>query len=233
MNTKLFVRNLSWSVTEADLSTLFGNVAEVVSVKIPTRREDGKPRGFAFVEMATPEGAQSAIDQCHGFMLHNREINVDFQDESKARPTGGSTGAKPHVGGGEKNPKLFVRNIAHSVTEADLQVLFEQAGTVVSIKIPQDRMTGQSKGFGFIEMFSADEAEDALNRFNNLELQGRALIVAYQDPNREQQRSNTSRRSFSGGSSGGNYGGGGYDDYGVYPQEEVHYRKQRYQHQGW
>ncbi|MFM7469807.1 MAG: RNA recognition motif domain-containing protein [Vampirovibrionales bacterium] len=230
MNTKLFVRNLSWSVTEADLTTLFGNVAEVVSVKIPTRREDGKPRGFAFVEMASSEGAQSAIDQCHGFMLHNREISVDFQDETKTR-AGGSMGgqSKPHVGGGEKNPKLFVRNISHSVTEQDLQVLFEQAGTVVSIKIPQDRMTGQSKGFGFIEMFSADEAEEALNRLNNYELQGRALIVAYQDPNREQQRGNTSRRSFS----GGGQGGGGYDEYAMFPQEDVHYRKQRYQHQGW
>lgn len=178
MNTKLFIRNLSWSVAENDLYDLFEQVGEVVSVKIPTRREDGKPRGFAFAEMGSPELAKAVIDKFNGHMLDNRDIVIDYQDENR-----GGGNKKP-----VKNSKLFVRNIDASVGEDALQSFFEKAGTVYSVKIITDRDTGESRGFGFVEMASADEAEEAINTLNNSNLGGGDLIIDFQDPNRSGNR---------------------------------------------
>jgi nucleolin len=202
MNAKLFVRNLSWSVTENDLYDLFGEVGEVLSVKIPTRREDGKPRGFAFVEMASQEIGQKAIQRFNGAMLHNRDLVVDFQDESRGSGGGSSSGPV-------KNAKLFVRNINYSVSEQTLQDLFQQAGTVYSVKIATDRDTGESKGFGFIEMGSAEEAQNAINTLNNTFLEGKEIIIDFQDPNRAKSKPR----------SGGGYGGGEYNRSGGYGRE--------------
>lgn len=179
-NTKLFVRNLSWSVTEDELYDLFGAVGPVVSAKIPTRREDGKPRGFAFVEMASPEAAQAAIRQLHSTILHNRDMVVDFQDENKG---GGSASGAP-----AKNSKLFIRNISYDAREADLQALFEQVGSVISIRIPADRETGEQKPFGFVEMTSVEEAQQAIDTLNGTHFHGKTLAIDFQDPDRSKNR---------------------------------------------
>lgn len=73
--------------------------------------------------------------------------------------------------------KLFVGNLTYETTENDLQDLFSQAGTVVSVNIIQDRMSGRSRGFGFVVMGSDEEANQAVSMFNQKEFQGRALTV--------------------------------------------------------
>src|SRR5688572_26522250 len=73
--------------------------------------------------------------------------------------------------------KLFVGNIDYSVSENDLQDLFGQAGVVVSVNIIQDRMTGKSRGFGFVEMSSPDEAKKAIELVHQKEFHGRQLSV--------------------------------------------------------
>lgn len=75
------------------------------------------------------------------------------------------------------NPKLFVGGISFSTTEEALQQAFEQAGTVVSAKIISDKMTGRSRGFGFVEMSSADEAKAAMEMWDGQELDGRRISV--------------------------------------------------------
>jgi RNA recognition motif-containing protein len=106
MNKKLFIASLSWSVTEDQLVDLFTSVGEVVDVRIPRRREDGKPRGFAFVEMGTPEQAQAAIDQFNGVAVAGREVVVMFQDPNREQgrapggPGGGGAGRPPRRDGG-------------------------------------------------------------------------------------------------------------------------------------
>jgi nucleolin len=193
MSQKLFVRNLSWAVTENELYDLFGQVGSVVSVKIPTRREDGKPRGFAFVEMASDDEAQQVIRKFNGTYLHDRDLVVGFQDDD-------NRGRDSYQGSpSAKNAKLFVRNIGYSTTEPELQKLFQQVGTVLSVKIPIDRETGTQKGFGFIEMASAEEAEQAIKQLNNSYIGGKEISIDYQDPNRSNSRPRT----------GGGYGGGG------------------------
>lgn len=211
MKSKLFVRNLSWSVTEDDLYDLFSEVGEITALKIPVRREDGKSRGIAFIEMATPEQGQAAVDQLNGTLLYDREIAVTYQDENRARPGGGGgAGASSGGGGGmpPKNSKLFIRNISFEATEQDLQNLFEEVGNVVSVKIPVDRDTGAHRGFAFVEMGSQDEAEQVIHQFNNSELMGKALAIAYQDPSRA--RPPRPRMGAGAGGYGGGGGGGGY-----------------------
>lgn len=79
MHAKLFIANLPWSVTEAELRNLFVEAGEVLSVRIPTRREDGKSRGFAFVEMGSVEQAQQAIQAFNGRELNGRALVVTPQ----------------------------------------------------------------------------------------------------------------------------------------------------------
>ena len=73
--------------------------------------------------------------------------------------------------------KLYVGNLSFDVTDKDLEELFAQAGEIQSTAVITDRGTGQSRGFGFVEMGSNNEAQNAIEQFNGQELKGRALKV--------------------------------------------------------
>jgi RNA recognition motif-containing protein len=73
--------------------------------------------------------------------------------------------------------KLYVGNLAYSVSNHDLEELFSQAGQVLSAALIVDKLSGQSKGFGFVEMSNADEASKAIGQFNDSELKGRNIKV--------------------------------------------------------
>ena len=104
--------------------------------------------------------------------------------------------------------KLYVGNLSFGVTSDDLQEHFAQAGTVESAKVVEDRDTGRSRGFGFVEMSSADEATAAIEQFNGQDLDGRNLVVNEARPREEGGGGNRGGR---GGGRGGNRGGsGGY-----------------------
>src|SRR5437773_10941171 len=109
--------------------------------------------------------------------------------------------------------KLYVGNLAYSVRDDDLQQAFAQFGTVSSAKVMMDRDTGRSKGFGFVEMGSDDEAQSAINGMNGQALDGRALVVNEARPREERPggfgRGGGGRSGGVGGSGGGRCGGGG------------------------
>src|SRR5918911_1606111 len=104
--------------------------------------------------------------------------------------------------------KLYVGNLAFQTTSQDLQQLFGQAGTVESAQIIEDRDTGQSKGFAFVEMSTEDEAASAIDQFNGKEVAGRMLKVNEARP--RENRGGGSGRGFGGnrGGHGGNRWGG-------------------------
>jgi len=81
--------------------------------------------------------------------------------------------------------KLFVGSISWGINEEALREAFEQAGTVVSAIIINDRMSGRSKGFGFVEMASQEEAQAAIDMWNEKELDGRKIIVNEARPREE------------------------------------------------
>jgi RNA recognition motif-containing protein len=96
--------------------------------------------------------------------------------------------------------KLFVGSLSYNTTDAGLEEFFAQAGTVVSAKVIFDRDTNRSKGFGFVEMSSDDEAKAAVEKLNGQDLDGRRLIV-----NEARPQENRERRSFGGGNGGGDW----------------------------
>ena len=98
--------------------------------------------------------------------------------------------------------KLYVGNLSYDVSSSDLEQLFSQHGTVQSAEVINDRMTGRSKGFGFVEMGSDDEAQAAIGALNGQTHGGRALTV-----NEAKPREN--RGGGGGGGRGGYRGGGG------------------------
>lgn len=81
-----------------------------------------------------------------------------------------------------QNQKLYVGSLPYKTTEDDLHQLFSQFGSVTSVKIVTDRVTGQSKGFGFVEMANADDAQKAIEGVNGSQYGGRSLIVSVARP---------------------------------------------------
>ncbi len=94
--------------------------------------------------------------------------------------------------------KLYVGNLAYSVTNDDLEALFSQAGKVDSATVVVDKFSGQSRGFGFVEMADSNEAAKAIEEFNDAELKGRNIRVNEARP-----------REAGSGPRGGGFGGGG------------------------
>jgi RNA recognition motif-containing protein len=102
--------------------------------------------------------------------------------------------------------KLYVGNLSYETSSSDLEKLLSEHGTVESAEVISDRATGRSKGFGFVEMGSDDEAQAAISALDGQDYQGRALKVNVAKP-REPRRSG-------GGGYGGGGGGGGRGGYG-------------------
>jgi RNA recognition motif-containing protein len=108
--------------------------------------------------------------------------------------------------------KLYVGNLGYGITDSDLSKMFEAHGTVESAQIIMDRDTGRSKGFGFVEMKTDQEAQAAIAALNGQDSGGRALTVNEARPKTEgggRGGSGGGRGGYGGGGGGGGYGGGG------------------------
>lgn len=112
--------------------------------------------------------------------------------------------------------KLYVGNLSYSVTDQELQEMFSAHGTVESAQVITDRETGRSKGFGFVEMSTDEEAQTAIAALNGQENGGRALTVNEARPKEDRGGrpgggggSRGGRGGFGGGGGGRQYGGGG------------------------
>jgi RNA recognition motif-containing protein len=102
MGTKLFVGNLSYGTTSADLEAHFRQIGETTSAQVITDRESGRSRGFGFVEMASGEDAQRAIRELDGKELQGRTINVSEARERAPRDGGGGGGGRGRGGFGDR-----------------------------------------------------------------------------------------------------------------------------------
>jgi len=107
--------------------------------------------------------------------------------------------------------KLYVGNLSFQTSSDDLQKLFAQVGTVESATVVEDRETGRSRGFGFVEMASKEEGQKAIEEFNGKDLNGRNLTVNEARPREDRgNRGGGGRGGFGGNRGGGrNFGGGG------------------------
>jgi RNA recognition motif-containing protein len=108
------------------------------------------------------------------------------------------------------NKNLYVGNVSFKVTDDDLKTNFTEAGEVVSASIIKDKFTGQSKGFGFVEMKTEEGATEAIKKFNGGMLDGKAITVNEARPKKEFSGGGGNRGGGNrGGGGGGNRGGGG------------------------
>jgi RNA recognition motif-containing protein len=108
---------------------------------------------------------------------------------------------------------IYVGNLSWSMTDEDLNSLFTEYGTVSSAKILKDKMSGRSKGFGFVEMEDDEAAKTAIANLNETEIQGRKLIVNESQP-RPEGEGGYKKRPGGGFGGGGNRGGGSRGGYG-------------------
>ena len=101
MNTRIYVGNLSYGTTEERLKEVFSAYGEIASTKLITDRETGKFRGFAFVEMTTPEGTEAAIKALDGQEVDGRQLRVNEAQERRPAPganRGGFRSPRPRFG---------------------------------------------------------------------------------------------------------------------------------------
>ena len=108
--------------------------------------------------------------------------------------------------------KLYVGNLPWSISDDQLQRMFAQAGQVLSAQVIIDRFSGRSKGFGFVEMATAEEAQAAIAQFNDTEMEGRKLVVNEARPKAPRSDFGGDRGGF--GASRGGFGGGRSNDRG-------------------
>lgn len=105
MSNRIYVGNLSYNVAKAELEAAFAAIGEVREVAIPTDRETGQPRGFAFVTMGSASAAQAAVAQLNGAMLDGRPLKVNEAQERQPRGNfgGGGGGGGGRSGGGNRS----------------------------------------------------------------------------------------------------------------------------------
>lgn len=192
---KLFVAGLPDSISEDVLKQLFeATGGKVVSVSLPKDRATGRPRGFGFVTLATPQEAQSARDALDGSIHAGKSISVrPFQAEPPKRgdQTGPRTGgpAGPRAPGGPPqgpDRTLYVGNLPYDATQEEVQALVNGAvaDSVVRVHLPMDA-DGRKRGFGFVTMASAEAAKSAADALRTAELRNRRLVVNLAHPKGE------------------------------------------------
>jgi nucleolin len=220
---KLFVAGLPDSISEDVLKQLFeATGGKVVGVSLPKDRLTGRPRGFGFVTLATPQEAQAARDALDGSIQGGKSISVrPFQAEPPKRDALG--GPRP-MGGGPPGPRgpagapqapdrtLYVGNLPYDTTQEEVQLLVNTAVAdgVVRVHLPMDP-DGRKRGFGFVTMASAEAAKTAADALRSADIRGRRLIVNLAHPKGERPA-----RPDGGGGGGGfaapfppAFGGGG------------------------
>src|SRR5712691_2728413 len=115
--------------------------------------------------------------------------------------------------------KLYIGGLAYSTTSEGLREFFAQSGNVLSATVITDRFSGQSRGFGFVEMGSAEEAQNAISQLNGRELDGRRIVVEISNP--QAPRSGGGGRPGGGGRRPGGGGGGRDSGYAHRPSKPV------------
>lgn len=181
---KLFIGNLSWSVTSEELSEYLSQAGMVTSCEVK-RNHNGQSKGFALATFADVESAKEAIVQFNDVEMQGRRliVRVDSRPEDRpARPMrdssfqgrgrGGRSGEeRPRRAEGAPCERVFCGNLPFATTQQEFESLF--VGCSYAKIITDD--DGHSKGYGIVTFNSVDEAQDAINRYNGFSVDGRPI----------------------------------------------------------
>lgn len=173
----IFIKNLDKSIDNKALFDTFATFGNILSCKVALD-EHGNSRGFGFVHYDSPEAAEEAIAKVNGMILNGKKCFVGYFVPKKER---------------EKNnqqPKwtnIFIKNLPKSITEDKFKEMFSQFGQITSALLKKDE-EGNSKGFGFINFASHEEARAAVDEMNGKELDGQEVYVARAQKKAERER---------------------------------------------
>ncbi|KAM6198935.1 nucleolin [Sarcoramphus papa] len=194
----LIVNNLSYAASEETLQELFKKAS---SIKMPQTNQ-GRPKGYAFVEFPTTEDAKEALNSCNNTEIEGRAIRLEFSSPAWQKGNMNARG-----GFNQQSKTLFVRGLSEDTTEETLRESFEGS---VSARIVTDRDTGSSKGFGFVDFSSPEDAKAAKEAMEDGEIDGNKVILDFAKPKGEFQRGGGfGGRGGRGGGRGGRGGFGG------------------------
>lgn len=201
----LFVGQLSWSVDEEWLTREFEEFGELKGVRVITDRDSGRSKGFGYVEFNEVSDAVTALEAKQGAILDGRGLRIDFSQGRQQRADGqtpqqrsADRSSKYGDTPSEPSTTLFVGNVSFDADESMLSDVFQEYGTIMSVRLPTDAESGSLKGFGYVEMSSLDEAKAAHSACNGTDIAGRSIRLDFAQP-----------RSNSGGSPRGGFGGRG------------------------
>ncbi|XVF26874.1 hypothetical protein REPUB_Repub14bG0057400 [Reevesia pubescens] len=161
----LFVKNLDPSISSADLEGIFCRFGTILSCKIA--EENGKSKGFGFVQFDSEESAMAALTALHDTMLEGRKLYVSKFVKKSERTAAAEE---------EKFTNLYVKNLVDIMTKDLLEEMFSRYGKVCSVVIMKDDK-GSSRGFGFVNFESPDDAKKALEAMNGVQLGSKNLFV--------------------------------------------------------
>ncbi|KAL1661495.1 hypothetical protein EV122DRAFT_266449 [Schizophyllum commune] len=165
----IFIKNLDEQIDNKALHDTFAAFGNVLSCKVATD-EHGNSKGYGFVHYETAEAAENAIKNVNGMLLNDKKVYVGHHisrkerqskiDEMKAQFT-----------------NLYIKNIDPEVTDEEFEALFKEQGNVTSSVIQRDE-EGRSRGFGFVNYETHEEAQKAVDNLNDKEFHGRKLFVS-------------------------------------------------------
>ncbi|XP_052445492.1 nucleolin isoform X2 [Carassius gibelio] len=192
-NKVLVVNNLAFTANEDSLQSVF---EKAVSIRIP--QNNGRPKGFAFLEFENVEDAKEALENCNNTEIEGRNIRLEFSQNERERGSGGGRG------GSGPTKTLFVKGLSEDTTDQSLKESFDGA---VNARIVMDRDTGSSKGFGFVDFDSEEDCKAAKEAMDDGEIDGNKVTLDFAKPKGEGGRGG-GRGGF-GGRGGGRGGFGG------------------------
>lgn len=197
----IFVGGLAWAVDDDRLRSEFEHIGQVISARVITDRDSGRSKGYGYVDFETKQAAEDAVEKMRGAEIEGRSVNVDMS-QGKKKPADRAA----RFGDVPSNPSdtLFVGNLPFDVDQNEVQDLFSQYGTVLSVRLPTHPDTQQPKGFGYVQMGSVDDAKAAFEKLASHPINGRPIRLDYSTP---RDPSSGGRGGF-----GGRGGRGGFND---------------------
>ncbi|KAI8047188.1 uncharacterized protein B0P05DRAFT_481898 [Gilbertella persicaria] len=197
----VWVGQISFDATSAQISEHFSQCGEIKSVRLRTDPSTGRSRGFAHIDFADASGKAEAM-KMDGSEFMGRTIKVDNASAAAPRAKDNNFGPKTNT--------VFVANLAHSLDEDGVRQAFEKFGTIVGdVRLPYNRETGKIRGIGYIEFETEDQAEAAVKGMNGISIEGRPVRTDFSGSNDAERISNRPARGGFGGRGGRGNGRGG------------------------
>jgi polyadenylate-binding protein len=177
--TNIYVKNLPEDATEEAMKELFTKHGEITSSKLAVD-DEGKPKGFGFINFETPEQATAAVEALNGHEWSEKKLFVaraQKRDEREKELRDRFEQLKAERQKKYEGVNLYVKNLSDDITDDRLREEFKQFGNVTSCKIMIDA-AGKSRGFGFVCFASPEEATKAVTEMSNRMLEGKPLYVS-------------------------------------------------------